>query len=361
MWSILVAHILREYSFHAIEALVHTSARFALALSCSFGDDTLAYFTERLDAQSLRAALVGVLKRAKRNKAFEEGMLIGLALDGTSAGRSQSERCSLCHPVYDGSHTVSHTVVGYRHHLSMISIVGTGLSLPFDVEVYGPGDSEYAASQRLVHRAVKQLGRRFADYVVGDGEYATAPFLHTVTDLGLHVVARLKNNLPELYAAAQKRFGSMPPTASLNIDTDYIELWDADDFDPWDNLRWETVRVLRYRQHKADGKLYEAYWLTDFSPHRLTAQTLYRLAKSRWEVENQGFNDGKNRYGMSHVRHHHENSLVVCWLIMLLAMVIERLYRQRYLHRGKHPTQSPIQFLRLLRQDLFLPRAPDTS
>ena len=119
--------------------------------------------------------------------------------------------------------------------------------------------------------------------------------------------------------------------------------------------------MLRYRQHKADGKVYEAYWLTDFPTRRLTAQTLYRLAKSRWEVENQGFNDGKNRYGMAHIQHHHENSLVVCWLIMLLAMVIERLYRQRYLHRGNHPTHSPIQFLRLLRQDLFLTRAPDTS
>jgi len=357
MWSLLVAHILREYSFHAIEALVRTSARHGLALCCGFGDDTLAYFTERLEAEGIRSALVRVLKRAKRNKAFDASLMIGLAVDGTSAGRSRSERCRLCHPRYDAAHQV----LGYRHHLSMISIVGTGLSLPFDVEAYGPGDSEYAASQRLVHRAVKRLGRRFADYVVGDGEYATAPFLHTVSELGLHVVARLKGNLPELYAAAQKRFRSMPPTSTVQIDSDCVELWDADDFDPWEKLRWETVRVLRYRQHKADGKVCEAYWLTDFSTGQLSAQTLYRLAKSRWEVENQGFNDGKTRYGMSHIQHHHENSLVVCWLIMLLAIVVERLYRQRYLHRGKHPTRSPIQFLRLLRQDLFLTKAPDTS
>ena len=238
-----MAHILREYSFHAIESLVRTSARHGLALCCGFGDDTLAYFTERLDAHRIRAALVGVLKRAKRNKAFDASLMIGLAVDGTSAGRSRSERCRLCHPFYDAAHQV----LGYRHRLSMISIVGTGLSLPFDVEAYGPGDSEYAASQRLVHRAVTRLGRRFADYVVGDGEYATAPFLHTVSDLGLHVVARLKSNLPELYTAAQKRFGSMPPTSTVQIDTDWVELWDADDFDPWEKLRWETVRVLRHQ------------------------------------------------------------------------------------------------------------------
>src|SRR5215469_1016043 len=67
---------------------------------------------------------------------------------------------------------------------------GTGLSLPFDVEPYGPGDSEYAAGQRLLRRVINGLGKRFAQYAVVDGEFATAPFLHTVGDLGLRVVAR---------------------------------------------------------------------------------------------------------------------------------------------------------------------------
>ena len=73
---------------------------------------------------------------------------------------------------------------------------GTGLPLPVDVEPYGPGDSEYGAGQRLLERAVAAVGPRFADYVVVDGEFATAPFLHCAGDLGLRVVARLKGNLP---------------------------------------------------------------------------------------------------------------------------------------------------------------------
>jgi ribosomal protein S4 len=36
-----------------------------------FSDDTLAYFTERLDASAMRAALAATLQQAKRNKAFE--------------------------------------------------------------------------------------------------------------------------------------------------------------------------------------------------------------------------------------------------------------------------------------------------
>ena len=84
--------------------------------------------------------------------------------------------------------------------------------MPFDVEPYGPGDSEYVAGQRVLQRAVAQVGRRFADYVVADGEFATAPFLHGAGNLGLRVVARLKDNLPTLLAAAEARFTTQPPT-----------------------------------------------------------------------------------------------------------------------------------------------------
>ena len=39
-----------------------------------------------------------------------------------------------------------------------------GEALPPDVEPYGPGDSEYAAGQRLLRRTVQKLGSRFADH-----------------------------------------------------------------------------------------------------------------------------------------------------------------------------------------------------
>ena len=83
---------------------------------------------------------------------------------------------------------------GYRHHVVLATIVGTGLTLPFDVEPYGRGDSEYVAGQRLLRRAVELLGVRVAAYVVVDGEFATAPFLHLASKLSLPVVARLKAN-----------------------------------------------------------------------------------------------------------------------------------------------------------------------
>jgi len=348
LWALLIGQVLREWSFAAIEALVRSPARGALVVSRAFSDDTLGYFTERLRPAPTRQALATVLLRAKRNKGFDDSRFLGLALDGTATSRCTVERCRLCRPVRDADQ-----VLGYRHELSLVSLVGDGaLSLPFDLEPYGPGDSEYRASQRLLDRAVAALGPRFADYVVADGEYATAPFLHRVQELGLWVVARLKANLPLLQQAVEARFRDPRPTHTFEEHGDRIELWDADDFDPWDTLRWTSVRVLRYRQHKPDGTVVQADWLTNAPASRVGSRALFRMAKSRWQVENQGFNDAKNRHGLEHLCHHHANSLVVGWLVIVLALCLERLYRLRYLHRGTHPVLSAIEFVRALRLSL---------
>jgi len=353
LWSLLAGQMLREPSHHAVEALVRSPARRALGVAREFGDDTLSYFTERLAAAPMRTALAGVVRLAKRNKAFERARWIGLALDGTGAAAGVAHPCALCHPVVGASGATGR----HLHHLSLISVVGAGLSLPFDVEPYGPGDGELHASERLFERALGALGRRFADYVVVDGLYAQAPFINRVGAHGLHVVARLKDNLPTLMSAARQRFEGTPPHHTFAIDSDRVELWDADDFDPWGTLRWETVRVLRYRQSRPDGTVCEAYWLTDWPATRVGPRALYAMAKSRWEIENQGFNDAKNRHALEHVHHHHPASLLISWLLVMFALTLERLFRLRYLHRGNHRPPAAIDLVRCFRLSLAVPIA----
>jgi hypothetical protein len=336
VWAVVIGHILRVVSFLRLEWLARSAVRAESGWIHRFGDDVLAYCTERMDPETTRVALAATLRQAKRNKAFENSRFIGLALDGTGAGRTYKEPCRLCDPLKDAKGEAR----GSLHHFVLISVVGAGLTLPIDVEPYGSGDSEYAAAQRLLRRAVEHLGPRFADYVVGDGAYATAPFLHTAEEVGLPAVARLKENLPLLAAAVRARFDGQPPHAVFQETGDQVEVWDAEDFDPWETLAWPAVRVLRYHQHKPDGTVIQAEWLTNFPIAKLGSLSFYRRAKSRWEIENQGFNDGKNRYGMEHICHHQPNSILIVWLLTALALVIERLYRLRYLHRGDHGIRS---------------------
>ena len=159
VWALLMGALLRRVAFAAVEAWVCSRARQALAVSRSFGNDALRYFTERLDPSVTRQAAGAAVREAKRHKAFENGRFIGLALDGTGAGRAHAKACALCRPLRNQKRES----LGYHHKVVLISGVGTGLSLPLDIEPYGPGDSEYSAGRRLLRRAVGNLGRRFAD------------------------------------------------------------------------------------------------------------------------------------------------------------------------------------------------------
>jgi hypothetical protein len=127
-WGLLLCAILRLNSAHRLEWLARTADGKETGPGAGFGDDALAYFTERLDPEVIRRRAAATLKLAGRNKVFEETAFIGLAIDGTGAGRSTKGVCPLCHPVHD--------------------------SLPFDAEPHKPGDSEYGAGKRLPPRTV---------------------------------------------------------------------------------------------------------------------------------------------------------------------------------------------------------------
>jgi hypothetical protein len=57
-----------------------------------------------------------------------------------------------------------------------------------------------------------------------------------LANLDSAVSETLKNNLPELFAAAQQRFPGRPPQQVFSQGQDRVGLRDAGDFDPWETL-----------------------------------------------------------------------------------------------------------------------------
>jgi hypothetical protein len=336
-WALLAGILLRIGSALGTARTLTNASQRSTGLVRTFAHEALHYFTERLSVEALRGTLYALVRRAKRMKAFDGAAHIGLAIDGTGVGRRTECQCPWCLPV----HSSSGEVLGHTHKLVALSVVGVRLPLLIDVEPYGPADSEYRAAQRLLRRAMTMLGRGFADYLVVDGGLATAPFLHEATALRIPIIARLKANLPSLLQQAEQRFHLHPPCDRFQEGKDTFELWD-ETFPPWETLDWSSVRVLRYRQTKPDGTVIEAMWLSNIAKSTMGSRRLARAAKSRWEIENEGFNVAKNQYHFAVIRHHHENSMLVQWLLTFLAIDIERLYRIRFLHRGTHPVMESI-------------------
>jgi hypothetical protein len=64
---------------------------------------------------------------------------------------------------------------------------------------------------------------------------------------------------------------------------------------------------------------------------------------------------------MEHICHHQANSILIVWLLIALALVIERLYRLRYLHRGSHDIRSAMDLFTYLWLSLGTLSPPDTG
>jgi cyanophycinase-like exopeptidase len=84
-------HLLRVSSFHGIERLITAGTARGLGSNRIFREDTLAYCNARLEPGGSRKALIGAAKQAKRNKVFRGNVRVGLAIDGTGAGRCGSK------------------------------------------------------------------------------------------------------------------------------------------------------------------------------------------------------------------------------------------------------------------------------
>ena len=170
--ALLIGAILRIGSANRLEWLARAADRKQLGLARGFGDDALAYFTERVDPEVVRQRSAVTPKLAKSNKVFVQAAFLGRALDGSGAGRTTQKACPPCHPVKD-----SHGDTLYQlHYFVMISMVGAGVTLPFDVEPYRPGNSGYAAGKCVLKRSGEHLGPRFPTMWSWMGSSPPRPF-----------------------------------------------------------------------------------------------------------------------------------------------------------------------------------------
>jgi hypothetical protein len=168
---------------------------------------------------------------------------------------------------------------------------------------------------------------------VADGEYQTAPFLRAAGEVGLLVVARLKPNLPRMVGGGpdavpgntarlerRDRPGAGRPVGCGG----FRPLGDvalgqcAGPALPAGQARWAQRGCVLADRLPLGG-----------DQHRGTLPD----GQEPLGDENQGFNDEKTRYGLEHLAHRQPNSVLLGWLLTVLALTIERLYRLPYLRR----------------------------
>jgi hypothetical protein len=309
--------------------------------------DELAYVSERIELDDLRACLGHIYSRLKRNKVLEprHGWMLA-AVDGHEINSSYKRCCDCC--LTREIECRSGTKTQYYHRLVTFQIIADDFNFLLDVELLKPGEDEVAATLRLLERVLSNHPRCF-DVLVADAIYLRPSMINFIRDRDKHLISVLKENQPELLLEARTL---LEPEESIRLvrekPNQTIDLRDMEGFTTetitkavrvvWSHE--ETIRnELIAGEREPKETVSDWFWGTTMEQSLASSETIAALGHDRWKIENEGFNELGTHWNANHYYHHHPNSIAVLWLILFMAHAVFHCFYQRNLkseHRKHH-------------------------
>lgn len=323
--------------------------------------DTLEEALKRADTGALWAYNHGLVRKARRNKAFEQGTLAGwmvASLDGT-------ELYHTTRPTGDVRRGWSHrTRKGgkkeYYERMIAASYVGCQPRLQLGAMRIRPGEHERAASLRLVDELDRYHGPGWADILCLDAGFVSAPFINALRERHKHVVVKVKQESMMLVREAKTEFEGKEPAVKIRngtcatadekgsdstlAQTRYdVEIWDAERCVMWHRLK-EPIRCLKVKETRWTRQ--DSKWVADdpVEYHIATSvprsimkpETVWLIMHRRWDIENSVFNDLKQNWHFSHCYTHNVHGIEAMMALFAIARNLLLLFR----YRGIRPPQG---------------------
>lgn len=350
---------LKEPDFQRLIGRRPTPARKA------FSADTVANVLDKVDGDQLTALLEDVVGRAERNKAFRDGSYGALrcvALDGWEPFASYDRHCSHClvgtvrRKRADGE---VDDVNQYYHAYVVAMLVGPVLDMVLAVEPVrheeARGDTlsehvghegELTAGYRLVERLHETYGR-FIDAFVLDAPYANGPVMSQLAGHGYGGFIVLEKDTNEPLKEALALWQGLPPCeiGDAPAAKEHMAWWDVDDIATLATYPG-PVRVIRAVITKADQTPRTwCFGIIGPRARRVSRRTALQIVRSRWHIEDTGFNQWIQYWHLGHVFHHTAHALAALLLVWMVAFNLLQLFVYRRLGRPRRP-QDPTETIR---------------
>jgi hypothetical protein len=329
--------------------------------------DTLGRVPARVDPGRIRQTLIDFCRDLRKKKALPRlaNGLVALVFDGHESTSSFLRQCPGCAQRRVGKEDDPR--IQYYHRFVFCSLVGADFHVFVDVEPIRPGEGEVVAARRLYDRVHPLLSRSY-DLVLGDGLYLEGPFFQDAIDRGKEVMAVLKREDLNLFEDAEALFEEMEPVTfkrrgRLN------RCWDLEGFTSFPTVdrplrvlkALETSKIERQRTGEMEEKTIRWMWATTMSTEQASSRETVEVGRSRWDIENRGFNEGVNAYGLNHVYRHEPNAMIVVFLLAMLAMNLFSFFYRRNLKPEVRERHSMLAVSRMVKGDLFLGLVPQAA
>ncbi len=286
--------------------------------------DTINDFLSRLDPEELEKVRTYMIKQLLAKRCFDpyriNGKYWGIIIDGTGLFSFREKHCDHClRREYTDKETGEKTTV-YMHHVLEAKLVVGDMVLSIasefienESEDVPKQDCELNAFYRLAKK-IKQTFKRLPICILVDSLYACEGVFHQCDECKWKYMIRFKEGRIKSVA---KEFQDIKTMDNLSGDMCWVN-----DI----TYRDRKLNVLEYNL-MVDQEKKTFTFITNIKVTKRNAHHLVGVGRSRWKIENQGFNHQKNiRYHIEHASSRNYAAMKNHYLLTQIAGILMQLF-----------------------------------
>lgn len=302
--------------------------------------DTLNYYLEKLEPSCLEQLRKKMIKKLIRGKQFHKNRFLGkywrVILDGTGLFYFKEKHCENClctvRKTEDGKKTKMyyHKVLEAKIVLSDNIVVSIGTEfIENESENVSKQDCETNAAKRLLEK-IKKDYPRLPICIQGDALYAAEPIME---------MCKEKYHWEYIFTQKETR------QKILGESFEWIKTEDEEEHTVTDICKEEgrayfanhvektagkkqVMNVYEYEyQVKKEEKTVKFQWITSIEVTKRNIEEMVVVARGRWKIENEGFNNQKNGlYRIEHLNSKNSNAMKNHYLWTQISDILMQLY-----------------------------------
>ena len=303
---------------------------------------TVNNYLEKIDnkeIENIRRKMIFILLRSKHFDRYKFMKCWKIILDGTGIAYFKERHCEHDLVTKKTDPGTGKTTLMYYHKVLEAKIVlAPNVVLSIDTEFIenedenvSKQDCELKAAERMMVR-IKKAYPRLPICILGDGLYATMPFMKMCRENGWHYILNLKDGrqktiaddfkiLVETEGYQRIKQGLCGAEMGQGAFRNHMEQVSGKD---------QPCNVFEYR-HKVMEKGVEKevrfVWVTDMAIKMETLENFIYVGRDRWKIENEGFNNQKNGiYKIEHLCSREPNAMKAHYLMTQLSDIVMQLY-----------------------------------
>lgn len=313
---------------------------------------TINEFLSRMGTEELEKLRSLMIHALLRRRKFEGARLLGkywmVIFDATGLFHFKERHCPHCLKKVLDKGTENEQAVYYHHVLEAKLVLGDGFVVSIGTEFIenedgdvSKNDCETKAFKRLAEKLKKEYPR-LNICVLADSLYASEPvFEKCIKDNSWHFLVRYKDGSIPSVAEEYRSICAFGGSDSLDgtIAQAYPRRGEVNR-----KLHMEWVSGIDYRgygltllaleiresaEKTGRTRTQTFQWLTDLTVKASNSSEFANAGRSRWCIENQGFNIQKNiRYGIQHADSLDYNAMKCHYLLTQVADILMQLYEK---------------------------------